>query len=517
MNRNVNRNVMTLILGGLALAGVGVAGGYWYAMNRVHNTAVAQPQTSSAIQAATPDSAAPSTERKALYWHDPMVPGPKFDKPGKSPFMDMQLVPVYADAGADEGSVTISPRTVQNLGIRTAEVKEGGMATGMSAVGAVNIDEHTIVTVQSRVNGYIEKLHVRAQYDPVTRGQPLAEIYAPEWLAAQEEYLVLRRSRQPDAATLAQAARQRLLLLGVSEQQLKRIEETGQASPRVTLYAPHSGVVWELGARDGMAVNPGLTLFKLANLGTVWVNAEIPEADVALVKAGAPASARVAALPDKIFKGSVAVLLPDVNPATRTIKARVVLANPGGALKPGMYATLSFGNADKPALMVPAEAVIHTGTRAVVIIAEGEGKFRPVDVEVGRESGDMTEIRKGLKAGQRVVASGQFLIDSEASLKNTLARLESAPAGDTGKITGGGHAGSAKVNAINLQKGKIDLSHGPIPSMQWPAMTMGFRVEDKSLLQGVKPGDEIEFEIRGESNKDDEYVITRIRPKGAAK
>ena len=505
----MKRNVFKGLLIALVIAGIGAGGGYWYAMRRMH----AEMSMPSAAPAAP--AASPATERKALYWHDPMVPGPKFDKPGKSPFMDMQLVPVYADEGADQGKVTISSRTLQNLGIRVADVKEGRMDTGFTATGAVSVDERSLIAVQARVNGYIEKLYVRAQYDAVARGQALAEIYSPEWLAAQEEYLVLKQSTQPGAEALAQAARQRLALLGVSETQIQRIEQSGQPVPRITLYAPESGIVWELGVRDGMSVNPGVTLFRLAALGSVWVNAEVPETEAALVRIGAPVTARATAFPETVYKGTVAAILPDVNATTRTIKARIVLANPGGRLKPGMFVTAEFGSAAKPALMVPAEAVIHTGKRTVVIVAEDGGKFRPVEVEAGRESADMTEIRKGLTAGQKVVASGQFLIDSEASLKSTLTRLESSQRTEKADTGGGKHTGSAKVNEIDAAKGKVDLSHGPIPSMKWPAMTMGFRVEDKSQLANVKPGDEIEFELRGEPGKDGDYAITRITKKTA--
>lgn len=511
----MKRNITLLIVGGLALAGAGIGGGYWYAMQRMGSMSAPQPATRGDAASSAPadgEKAAAAGERTPLYWHDPMIPGPKFDKPGKSPFMDMQLVPVYADAGADQGTVTISPRTVQNLGIRTVEVTTGPMNTGLSTVGAVSIDERTMVTVQSRVNGYIEKLHVRAQYDAVARGQPLAEIYAPEWLAAQEEYLALKRSAQTGVSDLAQAARERLSLLGISEAQIKRIEQSGKADARVTLSAPVGGLVWELGARDGMAVNAGLTLFRLVSLDSVWINAEIPETDAALVKPGAPVAARTAAFPEQTFNGKVAILLPDVNAVTRTIKARIVLANPGGRLKPGMFATLTFASTDKPALMVPSEAVIHTGTRVVAIIAEGDGKFRPVDIETGRDSGGMTEVRKGLTAGQKVVASGQFLIDSEASLKSALTRLEKIQGSPANDPPGGGHVGNARINAVDNGAGKIDLSHDPIPSLNWPAMTMGFRVEDKTLLQGLKPGDRINFEMRGEPDKDGDYVITRIQP-----
>ena len=430
----MRRNVLPLIVGAGALLGAGLGGGYWLAMNRAHNdtgssTAQAQAATSaSASQAAAGEKIDPKTGRKVLYWHDPMVPGPRFDKPGKSPYMDMQLVPMYADEAGDDGKVAISPRTLQNLGIRTAEVKPGALDMGFSTVGAVSIDERGISIVQSRVNGYIEKLYVRAQYDAVSRGQKLLEIYAPDWLSAQEEYLALKRSSQPGADLLADAARERLKLLGISEEQIQAIEHEGKTNPRVTLHAPDAGLVWELSAREGMAISPGMTLFKLAPVGTVWVNAEVPETQAALIRPGVEVEGRAAAFPETVFKGKVAALLPDVNATTRTIKARIVLANPGGLLKPGMFARLEFGGHDKQGLMVPTEAVIYTGKRNVVIVAEGDGKFRPVDVEVGHDSGETTEIRKGLEAGQRVVVSGQFLIDSEASLKTTVERMNAPEA-----------------------------------------------------------------------------------------
>jgi membrane fusion protein, copper/silver efflux system len=415
------------------------AGGYWLALQRMPKQTEASGRAQSgAAQAPAPaapaagDTIDPKTGRKVLYWHDPMVPDRKFDKPGKSPYMDMQLVPVYADEAADEGKVSISSRTAQNLGIRTAEVTQGNLETRFSAVGVVSVDERSIFTVQSRVSGYIERLYVRAQYDNVARGQRLVEIYAPDWLAAQEEYLALKRSAQPGADQLAQAARERLLLLGVSEAQISAIEADGKANPRISLSAPDSGVVWELGVRDGMAVSPGMTLFKLAALGTVWVNAEVPETQAALIKPGLAVQGHVATFPDEVFRGKVAALLPDVNATTRTIRARIVLSNPKAELKPGMFATLDFGGHRKQALLVSAEAVIYTGTRNVVISADGNGGFRPVEVEVGRESGDMIEIRKGLEVGQKVVVSGQFLVDSEASLKTTLERMN--PPRDAGSL-----------------------------------------------------------------------------------
>jgi membrane fusion protein, copper/silver efflux system len=194
--------------------------------------------------------------------------------------------------------------------------------------------------------------------------------------------------------------------------------------PHITVPAPESGIVWEIGVRDGMAVNPNMTLFKLAGLGTVWVDADIPESQAGLARVGLPVEARAAAYPDHVFKGSISAILPELNPVTRSIRARIELANPGGMLKPGMFATVAFGReSGAPSLLVPAEAVIRTGKRDVVIVASGDGKFTPAPVEIGRESGEQVEIRKGLAPGQRVVVSGQFLVDSESSLKGVLARL----------------------------------------------------------------------------------------------
>lgn len=504
----MKRNVFVSILIGLLIAAIAAAGGYWLGKRRAH--APAAPAASEKSDSAS----AATSGRKVLYWHDPMVPGHKFDKPGRSPFMAMDLVPVYADeGGSDDGKVTISARTTQNLGIRIAEVKEARMPMGFTATGTVSVDERSLSVVQARVNGYIEKLHVRAQYDSVARGQPLADIYSPEWLAAQEEYLVLRQSAQPGADALAQAARTRLTLLGLSETQVQRIEQTGKPAPRVTLHAPEAGLVWEISVRDGMAVNSGMPLFRLANLGSVWVNAEVPETEAALVRPGAPVTARATALPDAIYKGMVAALLPDVNAATRTIKARIVLANPGARLKPGMFVSVAFSDESKPMLSVPAEAVINTGKRSVVIVAEDGGKFRPVDVETGRDSGDSTEIRKGLTAGQKVVASGQFLIDSESSLKTTLNRLQSAPETSGGAIKPAHHTGSGTITSVDTKDGTLEINHGPMPAIKWPAMKMTFRAADKALLANAKTGDDIEFDMLAEPNKDGDYIVTRISPK----
>lgn len=379
-------------------------------------------QGSAPAPAAAPRGA--GTERKPLYWHDPMVPGQRFDKPGKSPFMDMELVPVYDDSAAGNGSVTISPRVQQNLGFRTAPVTRGRLGSGLSAVGTVAYNERDLALVQARSNGFVERLHVRAPLDPVTKGQPLLDLYVPDWVAAQEEYLAVSRMRGHGAEGLSEAARQRMRLAGMDEQQIRQVGATGKTIARVTVSAPIGGVVAELSVREGMTVMAGAPLFRINGLSTVWVNAEVPEGAATGIRPGRMAEARTAALPGAVFRGKVGAILPEVNPTTRTLKARIELANPSGQLVPGMFATIAFAPADgKQVLLVPSEAVIRTGTRSVVMLVQGEGKFVPVDIEPGLEANGQTEVRKGLEAGQNVVVSGQFLIDSEASLKGSLGRM----------------------------------------------------------------------------------------------
>ncbi len=453
----------------------------------------------------------PQTGRGVLYWHDPMTPGQKFDKPGKSPFMDMELVPVYADDAGDEGIVTISPRVVQSLGIRTAEVVRGALTRHLQAVGSVAYNERELVLVQARVAGFVEKLHVRAPLDRVREGEPLVEILAPDWVAAQEEYLALRRMRTPDAESLRAAARQRMQLVGMSEEAILDLEKTGEVRSRVVLTAPVSGVVAELGVREGMNVAAGTTLFRINSLASVWINADVPEAQGAMLKAGRPVEARAAAWPGALFKGRIHSLLPQVNPITRTVTARVEIANPAGRLAPGMYVTVDLGSvAIAHALLVPSEAVIQTGRRSVVIAALGEGRFRPVEVETGAEANGQTEIRKGLEPGQNVVVSGQFLIDSEASLKATGARMEGAPAQDA--ATPQVHKAEGEI--VSLTSREVLIRHGDIPSAGMGAMTMPFLISGAALPPGLKKGDRIRFEFS--VRPDAQYQITGIAPADAS-
>jgi membrane fusion protein, copper/silver efflux system len=446
----------TVLIGAAVLAAlIGTAiGAYYVGMNRGWNMAAAPAATSVAStdpsawtipqgEAATKRHIAqglkagdvdPATGRAVLYYQDPMVPGKRFDAPGKSPFMDMMLVPVYAGAGGgDTGTVTVSPRVQQNLGLATAVVSEGTIAPKVTAVGNIAWNERDQAVVAARAAGVVEKLYARAQFDRIAAGAPVADLFVPDWLAAQEEFLSLRRSTSSDMAPLIDAARQRMVLAGMVEAQIAEVEQSGRVQARTTVRAPIGGLVTEVMVREGMAVAAGSTLVRIGGTATVWAQAEVPESQAALLKPGTPVRATTPALAGLAFTGRVQSLLPDVNPATRTIKARVELNNAGQRLVPGMTVSMNFADlkADK-VLLVPSDAVIQTGTRSVVMLAEEGGRFRPVEVETGLESSGQTAIRKGLQAGQRVVVSSQFLIDSEASLKAVESRLNPSDAAASG-------------------------------------------------------------------------------------
>ena len=483
----MNRAPLFVAIGALVVAALGAAGGAWWAHRSM-----------------TPDGAAagsaPKAGKKVLYWHDPMYPQQRFDKPGKSPFMDMQLAPVYADDSPEaQAGVKVSPQLAQNLGVRTAAAEKGRLASTVEAVGSVAFDERAVHLVQARTAGYIEQLFVRAPLDPVRKGQALVRLFVPEWAGAQQEYLALRSSRIEGAAELARGARNRLLLLGMSEEQVQAVDREGKPVTRVTLASPADGVVGELGAREGMNVMPGATLYRINGLGTVWVNVDIAEPNAAAVREGTPITASVPAYPGEKFSGRIAAVLPEVNAATRTVRARVELANPGGRLKPGMFATVAIAPPQsREAVLVPTEAVIVTGQRSVVIVDRGQGRYEPVDVAIGREEGGRTEILKGIEAGTRVVASGQFLIDSESSLRGTERRL-----GDER------HKAEGKVERISGND--ITISHGPVPSLQWGPMTMDFTAPKGGLPRELKAGDPITFEFV--QSPAGSYDITKVERK----
>lgn len=459
----------------------------------------------------------PLTGRKILYYHDPMVPGKKFESPGKSPFMDMMLVPAYAGAeGADSGTVSVSSRIQQNLGLRTGEVVSGQWVSEVSAVGTVAWNERGQIMLQARATGFVEKLHVRAALDSVGKGQPLLDLYVPDWVAVQEDYLAARRLQGNGLETLAEAARQRMRQAGMSEAQIALVERTGQVQARMTLVAPGAGVVTELMAREGSTVMTGMPLMRINDLSSVWVQAEVPESQATQEAEGAQVTAQTPAWPGEVFRGQVQSLLPEVNPTTRTRKARMTLANPKGKLVPGMFVHMQLsGGQARSTLLVPSEALVRTGRRTLVMAVDNgaSGAFRPVEVQVGREQNGQAEILSGLSQGQKIVLSGQFLIDSEASLKGVEARL-SSPSGSGSEqgptsTTQQTYRTTARVEAVAGET--LTLTHPEVPALKWPGMTMDFKLAPDAASLKPSAGSEIDIEFRMREGDAPQIVQWRAR------
>ncbi|MEJ8855920.1 efflux RND transporter periplasmic adaptor subunit [Variovorax robiniae] len=450
----------------------------------------------------TPGTTPGNDGRKVLYWHDPMVPGPRFDKPGKSPFMDMQLVPMYADSQPTSSGVTISPGVQQNLGIRYATVRRADVSSSFDAIGTVQFDERLNVAVQTRVAGYVERLSVRAPMERVRKGQALATIFAPEWLGPQNELIALQRAGvSPD---LVAAARERMRAMSIPGELIRQSEKAGVAQARFVLTAPVSGVIAELGVREGVAVASGVTLFRIAGLEKVWATAEVPEAQALRLAAGQKVQAALQADASQTFAGELKEILPEISSSTRTLKARFEVDNAQGRLTPGMLLRLQVGGARSSRLLVASEAVIRTGKRSVVIVSREGGAFEPREVSLGADLGDDVEVVQGLAEGARVVASGQFLIDSEARLRSVLGNMTASaappptasgsPVSSTPATTGTSHRAEGKVERVEADG--ITISHGPVASLKWPAMTMGFSRPTPGAFADVKPGDTVRFEFR---------------------
>ena len=449
-----------------------------------------------------------------------MVPGQRFDKPGKSPFMDMQLVPVYADESGESG-VKVSPGVQQNLGIRTALVRKTRVGTSFDAVGNVQFDERLTESVQTRVAGYAERLLVRAPMEYVRKGQALVTIFAPDWLGPQNEYLALKRAAVSDE--LVSAARERMRAMSIPDALIGQSEKAGTAQARFTLSAPISGVVAELGIREGVAVAPGTTLFRIAGLEKVWAVAEIPEAQAIRLGRGQKVTAALQADPSQTFPGELKEILPEVNANTRTLKARFEVDNRNGKLTPGMLLRIQVAGAVTERLVVPGEAVIRTGQRVVVIVRKDNGTFEPREVRLGADLGDESEIAQGLNEGEQVVASGQFLVDSEARLRSVLGGMAaasqasiatSAPAAaSSAPAPKGVYVGQGKVESV--EPDGVTISHGPIPELKWPAMTMGFGKPDPKAFPDVKAGDTVRFEFRQGGATG--YELLAVRRAGAGK
>jgi Cu(I)/Ag(I) efflux system membrane fusion protein len=373
-----------------------------------------------------PATLAADDEKEILYWVAPMDANFRRDKPGKSP-MGMELVPVFADdAGGDGSNVRIAPEVVQNLGVRTASAERSRLWRGIDTVGYVDFDESRVSHIHLRTEGWIEHLVAHSEGERVRKGEKLLELYSPDLVNAQEEFVQALASGNKG---LIRASRERLVALGIPADQVKRLEKTRKVQQTISIYSPQDGVVSRLMVRHGMYVTPKDQVMSLADLSSVWLLAEIFESQADWVKVGFPAEVSLAFLPGRTWEGKVEYIYPSLDPKTRTLKARLRFDNPDEALKPNMYANVKiYGGPKEDAIVIPAEALIRTGRESRVVIALGEGRFASRTVTPGIESGDWVEILAGIEPGEEVVTSGQFLIDSEASLKASMTRMQSPAA-----------------------------------------------------------------------------------------
>lgn len=447
-----------------------------------------------------------SASKKPLYWVAPMDSNYRRDKPGKSP-MGMDLVPVYAESKQQgtAGQVTIASHVINNMGVRTAKVVRGEMMTEISTVGYVQYDEDQLVHIHPRVEGWIEKLFVKAAGNPVEKGQPLYTLYAPQLVNAQEEFLIaLKRNNK----TLIIAARERLQALQLSDAFILNLEKSQKVVQNITFIAPQSGVIDGLKIREGFFVKPGTTLMSIGQLDQVWVEAEVFERDAALVRAGLDVSMTLDYLPSKTWSGIVDYVYPTLNPTTRTLRVRLKFENPDHKLKPNMFAqVLIHATGITNTLMVPKESVIRTGKQDRVVLALGDGQFKSIEVVIGRVSNDYIEIKRGLNDQDRVVVSAQFLIDSESSKSSDFLRMSPTVRSETVFTTG-------VVNSLMREHSMINITHEPVEEWQWPEMTMDFIVANEVDLSDVRVGQTLHFEMTKLPNDEINITVIHIRDEG---
>jgi RND family efflux transporter MFP subunit len=511
----------------IALAG---SGGYYYG---TRNHAVTTPSSaSSSVASAVFEAAQPA--KKLLYYRNPMGLPDTSPTPKKDP-MGMDYIAVYEVGDADEaaapGQVVISTQKVQKLGVRVEAAQKRILDKTVRAAGRIEPDERRLFTIAPKFEGYVERLHVNVTGQAIAKGQPLFEAYSPELVSAQREYAIAAQgvNALKDAGSQAQAGMQQLAASSllrlknwdVSDEQIKALTLSGAPQRTLTFRSPASGIVMEKKAVQGMRFMPGEMLYQVADLSRVWVIADVFEQDLALVKNGAKAQVSINAYPDKAFTGTVTYVYPTLKAETRTVPVRVELANPGGLIKPGMFAQVDLQVAAKAAgITVPVSAVIDSGTRQVVLVQLKEGRYEPRAVKVGARSDNYIEVQSGVQEGEQVVVAANFLIDAESNLKAAVGGFASAPAATASSASAAvnasaaaGHHAEGTVEEIDSKAGTVSLAHGPIASLKWPAMTMEFKVANAALLKDLKPGAKVAVEFV--ERAPGEWVITSTKPQTA--
>jgi Cu(I)/Ag(I) efflux system membrane fusion protein len=470
-----------------------------------------QPTTS--LDATVALDADKTIDKQPLYWVAPMDANYKRDKPGKSP-MGMDLVPVYEDGsgeGADKGLgiIRVSADVINNLGVRTVNAQLKRLNNQIDTVGFITYDQDRLVHIHPRVDGWIEKLYVKTVGSQVKKNQPLYDIYSPQLVNAQEELLlaITRKNKR-----LITAAENRLVALQLPRSAIDKLKRTAKVQQHITFYAPQNGVVENLKIREGFFVKPGATLMSIGDLSQVWLEAEVFERQAAQVHVGTKVTMRLDYLPGKVFSGQVDFIYPALDAKTRTVKVRLRFDNQTENFKPNMFAQVAIHISDAtPALLIPKEALIRTGNQDRVVLALGGGHFKSIAVTVGRFDSESVEILTGLVAGEEVVSSAQFLLDSESSKSSDFMRMshnatvmpEAIP--EMEQVMSATTTGI--INSVMVGHRMVNISRGAIDKWQRPAATMDFLVSEELSMNDINSGDDIEFvfEIRG-----DDFVITEL-------
>ena len=464
----------------------------------------------------------PKKTRKLLYYRNPMGLPDTSPTPKKDP-MGMDYIAVYEGEEdhepASASQIRISTEKIQKLGVKTEAAQLRVLDKIVRAAARVESDERRIYAISPKFEGYVEHLHVNVTGQPVGKGQPLFEVYSPELVSAQREYTIAAQgveslkdagsSAQAGMKQLAESSQLRLKNWDVPDAQIKALAQSGETKRTLTFRSPVSGIVTGKKALQGMRFMPGEELYQVTDLSAVWVIADVFEQDIGSIKTGATAKVRINAYPEKLFEGKVSYVYPTLNAMTRTVPVRVELANPELLLKPAMFAQVELPVLAKGSVVtVPESAVIDSGTRQIVLIQQGEGRFEPREVRLGARSDNHVEVREGIKEGEHVVVAANFLIDAESNLKAAFSGFSSntpkAPANAVG------HRASGKIDDIDARSGTAMIEHGPVESLKWPSMTMEFKFANEALLKGLKTGTAIDFEFVERSQG--EWVITTVKP-----
>lgn len=506
---------MNKLLSGFILVSIGLACGYF-------SQPFLQEQLMSAGLLSTKESmnenASPelrqSGEKQVLYWVAPMDANYRRDKPGKSP-MGMDLVPFYKDEGGEDGVVKISPIVENNLGVRISSVKKGQLDREISTVGYINFDEEKLYHLHTRVDGWIEKLIVKATGDLVEKGQKLFELYSPTLVNAQEEYVIALRSKN---RILIRASKDRLLSLGITPGQISQLGKTRKIQQRISYFAKHDGFIQDMKILDGMFIKPSMNVLTIGQIDTVWVIAEVFERQSSWVKAGQTVDMNVEAYPDKSWKGIVDYIYPVLDKKTRTLRVRIRFNNPEQLLKPNMFSRLIIHSSfNKDSLFVKREAIIRNGEMERVVKALGEGKFQSVAVKTGSESGNYIEVIKGLAENEHIVTSAQFLIDSESSLTASFERMEEPKVMSMDELnTQGSNQVWIEGQVVDVMPGQnmITIQHKAVSSWGWPEMLMDFPVTKTLPINDLKEKQSISFLV--EKHEDGSIEVIEIEGMAAS-